>query len=98
MKRVTIFHGAMAGTWGSHGGIPSSLHLGLGLLQLLLGLLLGLLGSLQVSRQRLLPLLRFLQLQHQEQHLVGARGEGEAAGARCGWWGLFRSKPICLLV
>ena len=58
----TILHRAMAGTWGGHGGIPGSLHLGLGLLQLLLSLLLCFLGSLQISRQCLLPLLRLLQL------------------------------------
>ena len=61
---LTILHGTVGGAWGGKGGIPGSLHLGLGLLQLLLGFLLSLLGCLQVSRQRLLPLLGVLQLHH----------------------------------
>ena len=49
-KSFTVLHGAVGGAWGSKGGILDSLHLDLGLLQLLLSLLLGFLCCLQVSR------------------------------------------------
>ena len=50
VESLTILHGAVRGAGGSKGGILDSLHLDLGLLQLLLSLLLGFLGCLQVSR------------------------------------------------
>ncbi len=50
VETSTILHGAVRGAGGSKGGILDSLHLGLGLLQLLLSLLLGFLCRLQVSR------------------------------------------------
>lgn len=50
VETLTILHGAVRGAGSSKRGILNSLHLGLGLLQLLLSLLLGFLCCLQVSR------------------------------------------------
>lgn len=50
IESITVLHGAVRGAGGSKGGVLDSLHLDLGLLQLLLSLLLGFLCCLQVSR------------------------------------------------